>query len=29
MANEGQIDTPIEDALIEVEWQGMVEAGDK
>lgn len=25
--DEWQIDTPVEDILIEIEWQGMVDAG--
>lgn len=29
MADEWQIDTPVEDILIDVEWQGMVDAGNE
>lgn len=29
MADEWQIDTPVEDILIDVEWQGMVDASNE
>jgi len=28
MADEWQIDTPVEDLLVDVEWQGMVDAAN-
>jgi hypothetical protein len=28
MADEWQVDTPVEDVLIDIEWQGMVDASN-